>query len=65
MKAIALIIGGVVGLILVVVAIKSLSPEDTWNCQQGQWVKHGNPILPKPVFPCPVVTPSIISTPVP
>lgn len=26
--------------------------EDTWICQNGQWVKHGNPSLPTPSRNC-------------
>ena len=26
--------------------------EDTWLCQDGQWIKHGNPSFPKPTGPC-------------
>jgi hypothetical protein len=26
--------------------------EDTWICQDGSWVKHGNPSQPQPVVPC-------------
>jgi hypothetical protein len=26
--------------------------EDTWLCQDGQWIKHGNPSSPKPTAPC-------------
>ncbi len=26
--------------------------EDTWICQNGAWVKHGNPSQPQPVIPC-------------
>lgn len=27
--------------------------EDTWRCQAGQWVKHGNPSASQPTTPCP------------
>lgn len=27
-------------------------PEDTWVCQNNQWVKHGNPAEPQPTKPC-------------
>lgn len=27
-------------------------PEDTWICQDGEWVKHGNPSAPMPTEPC-------------
>lgn len=26
--------------------------EDTWLCDQGQWVRHGNPVAHQPVEPC-------------
>jgi len=26
--------------------------EDTWICQDGAWIKHGNPSQPQPVIPC-------------
>ncbi|MFH1173424.1 MAG: GerMN domain-containing protein [bacterium] len=29
-----------------------LSPEDTWLCQNGEWIKHGQPKAPQPVTPC-------------
>lgn len=27
-------------------------PEDTWICENGQWVKHGNPSSSMPTEPC-------------
>jgi len=27
-------------------------PEDTWICDNGQWVKHGAPSAPKPEGSC-------------
>lgn len=27
-------------------------PEDTWLCQKGSWVKHGNPSAPPPATGC-------------
>jgi hypothetical protein len=27
-------------------------PEDDWICQNGAWVKHGNPSSPEPTTPC-------------
>jgi hypothetical protein len=27
-------------------------PEDSWICSKGVWVKHGNPIGPKPEIVC-------------
>lgn len=26
--------------------------EDTWICQKGEWVKHGNPAVQKPETIC-------------
>ncbi|MDD5590076.1 MAG: GerMN domain-containing protein [Candidatus Portnoybacteria bacterium] len=28
-------------------------PEDNWICQNGQWIKHGNPSSPMPTGNCP------------
>lgn len=28
------------------------SPEDTWMCENGAWVKHGNPKEAQPTTPC-------------
>jgi len=46
-----------VGLVLVIVAViiiglRFLSGEDNWICDNGQWVKHGNPSAPMPTEPC-------------
>lgn len=30
-----------------------LSGEDGWICQDGEWVKHGNPAGPAPTALCP------------
>jgi hypothetical protein len=27
-------------------------PEDSWICQNGQWIKHGNPSAPSPTSQC-------------
>lgn len=32
--------------------IKFFSGEDSWICQNGEWIKHGNPSAPKPTKPC-------------
>ena len=26
--------------------------EDTWICDEGQWVRHGNPTASRPTTPC-------------
>lgn len=43
----------VVMVIIVVLGIRFLSgDEDTWLCQDGGWVKHGNPSMPRPIIGC-------------
>ncbi len=44
------------------------SGEDCWLCQNGQWVKHGNPSAPKPVTLCGTAVENadiLVSTPQP
>lgn len=43
----ALLALGVVGFIVFI-----RGNEDTWLCQGGVWVRHGNPSAPQPVQPC-------------
>ncbi len=50
MKKIILIVAII---ILVIIGIRFLSNEDTWICQNGQWVKHGNPKSAMPISFCP------------
>jgi len=61
-KALALIIGGLLAVGVLVVALKSITGEDAWICSGGIWVQHGKPFLPQPTFPCPTTepTPTII-----
>lgn len=41
------------GMILSVFGVVLLrGSEDTWICQKGTWVKHGNPTASKPTVPC-------------
>jgi len=42
----------VVIVVLAIFTLRLLSPEDTWFCQNGQWVKHGNPSSPQPTTGC-------------
>lgn len=39
-------------IIATVFLIRFISPEDTWLCQKGEWVKHGNPNSNKPDSVC-------------
>ncbi len=67
-KPTILIIGGLLlGVGLTLFVLRFSSPEDTWICQDGQWVKHGAPIAPKPTTPCPGASPqpTLSASPVP
>jgi hypothetical protein len=49
LMAVGFIIVAILGLFLV----RFLSgPEDLWICQEGDWIKHGNPKGPKPWITC-------------
>lgn len=52
MKYILYIIAALVILAAVAVTLRILSGEDNWNCENGEWVKHGFPIAPKPIELC-------------
>lgn len=39
-------------ILMVVFGLRLLGGEDTWICQGGEWVKHGNPSAPKPTELC-------------
>lgn len=49
-----LIIGGIIIFLAIVVLleVRFFSGEDNWICQNGEWVKHGNPKAEKPNVPC-------------
>ncbi len=71
MNKIILVIIGVVVIALVIFGIRFFSGEDSWICQNGEWVKHGNPSAPKPTESCgesqnpPEETLIIVNTPKP
>jgi hypothetical protein len=44
-KIIILVLLIILGVLLFV---RFIGPEDTWLCQNGEWVKHGNLDAPKP-----------------
>src|SRR3989339_1938412 len=49
--------------VLTVVTLRFLNTdEDTWLCENGQWVKHGNPSSVIPVTGCGIPTPTTTST---
>ena len=48
-KLIALVI---VFIVFLTIFIRLFSGEDSWNCKNGQWVKHGQPAVPAPITIC-------------
>jgi len=50
----SLIFGGIIIFLIVVVmlGIRFFSGEDNWICQNGEWIKHGNPSTEKPTIGC-------------
>lgn len=53
MKKTTIILLVVLAAVLIVAAsIRFFSGEDNWICANGEWVKHGNPSVPKPATRC-------------
>lgn len=53
MKRVVLILLGLIFVAaVVIVGGRLLTPEDTWICEDGRWVKHGNPRTPMPTSLC-------------
>lgn len=48
---VVILIAALIALALVIY-LKIATPEDTWLCQNGQWVKHGQPSTPQPTDGC-------------
>jgi uncharacterized membrane protein len=44
--------GAILILIIAAIFLRLLSGEDDWLCQNGKWVKHGNPSQPRPLGRC-------------
>lgn len=58
MKKIVLIVLGLIFVVaVVIVGARLLTPEDTWICEDGRWIKHGNPRNPMPTSLCEVKIP--------
>lgn len=51
-KGLLFALGFIVLAIVAIGGLRALSPEDDWLCQDGQWVKHGQPEMPMPTTPC-------------
>ena len=43
-------------LIVALITMRILTPEDTWDCVDGQWVKHGNPDTEAPATGCDAIS---------
>jgi hypothetical protein len=48
-----MVIGLIVAILFVFIVIRFVGSEDNWICQDGKWIKHGNPRMPKPTVTCP------------
>lgn len=51
-KGVYIALGIIMLLIVLVGMLRFFSGEDDWVCQNGQWVKHGNPEIPIPITEC-------------
>ena len=51
MKKILIFLVIAIGLIFVLRFVAG-GNEDSWICNKGVWIKHGNPSYPSPVIPC-------------
>lgn len=38
--------------IFFIITVRLFTPEDNWICENGSWVKHGNPSAPAPTLEC-------------
>lgn len=51
-KTLKIILGVIILAMLILLGIRLFSDEDTWICEHGTWVKHGNPSSPEPTTQC-------------
>ena len=47
-KILYIFLGVLLIAVLTMFTVRVFSGEDTWNCENGSWVKHGNPNWPAP-----------------
>lgn len=47
-----LIVLGTAGVTILALRFLLGGPEDTWTCQNGEWIEHGKPRMEKPVEEC-------------
>lgn len=62
MKKIFIIIALFIVILGVIAIVRFWTPEDTWLCQNGIWVKHGNPDQSQPTGTC-AAAPSASASP--
>ncbi len=51
-KNIWIFVGIIILFVSIIFGLRLLSGEDDWICQNGQWVKHGQPDWPMPTVEC-------------
>jgi uncharacterized membrane protein len=51
-KPLKIIVSLILTIIIVLAGIRFFSGEDDWICQNGSWIKHGNPDFPAPITEC-------------
>lgn len=51
-KFVYILVGVLLILLLAIAGLRFLGGEDNWLCQNGQWVKHGQPSSPMPQTQC-------------
>jgi len=47
-----ILVAGILVILASIFLIRILTPEDTWICDDGQWVRHGNPTQDMPIDAC-------------
>jgi len=62
-KKILTVIAAIFVILGSLIAVRFLTPEDTWICVEGQWVRHGNPSAAMPAEDCPGQKNIIIESP--
>jgi len=50
-KYLILIVIGIVVLFIIRFAVLG-GDEDEWRCEDGRWIRHGQPSAPRPNSPC-------------
>jgi len=51
-KGLLIALGVAVALLAIIFMLRLFSGEDDWICQNGVWVKHGQPAKEQPDSPC-------------